>query len=248
MKSVNAKVLKHRWQSFERTITKQALAKQAAAETEKEMERLLQEREESGQELERLKKLKSIVKGDTSDIDEDIDNITSKISYLQESILECQRAMVEMGDGEADGEADGEVGAESLISSIKSVEEAQYIMQRMLTFTIEQSCIAAQKQLDVRDMETRLKQVAQESEVQHQLLEHVLRDRDLLSLNNVSNNSNNSVMQNSISGAYSPHSSRSSSPDNSESQSIQNSPRNIKVLLFKSLVKYFRQNVTRRFF
>lgn len=84
----NAKALKQRWQTFERTITKQALAKQAVAETEREMERLLQEREELGRELERLKKQRLAVassKDDTADLDEEIDNVTSKISYLQVS-------------------------------------------------------------------------------------------------------------------------------------------------------------------
>ncbi|XP_072757239.1 kinesin-like protein KIF21A isoform X4 [Anoplolepis gracilipes] len=208
VKQLNPKALKQRWQTFERTITKQALAKQAAAETEREMERLLQEREELGRDLEKLQKHRSQItsaRGDITDIDEEIDNVRSKISYLQDSIAECQRDMVEMGDGEAEGEP----GVEALISTIRTVDEAQYLLQRMLAFTVEQSCIAAQKQLEVRDMESRLNQVAQESDVQHQLLEHVLRDRDLLSLTN---------NQNNIS-TYSPASSRSSSPDNSESYS-----------------------------
>ncbi|XP_011696601.1 PREDICTED: kinesin-like protein KIF21A isoform X2 [Wasmannia auropunctata] len=203
VKSLNPKALKQRWQTFERTIAKQALAKQAAAETEREMERLLQEREELGRDLEKLQKHRSQItsaRGDTADVDEEIDNVESKISYLQDSIAECQRDMVEMGDGEAESEP----GVETLISTIRTVDEAQYLLQRMLAFTVEQSCIAAQKQLEVRDMESRLNQVAQESDVQHQLLEHVLRDRDLLSLTNSQNN----VL------AYSPASSRSSSPDN----------------------------------
>ncbi|XP_077269575.1 kinesin-like protein 31E isoform X1 [Temnothorax americanus] len=203
VKSLNPKALKQRWQTFERTIAKQALAKQAAAETEREMERLLQEREELGRDLEKLQKQRSQItsaRGDTVDIDEEIDNVESKISYLQDSIAECQRDMVEMGDGEAENEP----GVETLISTIRTVDEARYLLQRMLAFTVEQSCIAAQKQLEVRDMESRLNQVAQESDVQHQLLEHVLRDRDLLSLTNNQNNVS----------AYSPASSRSSSPDN----------------------------------
>lgn len=113
--------------------------------------------------------------------------------------------MVEMGDG--DGEVDEDPGVEALLGTIRTVDEAQYLMQRMLAFTIEQSYIAAQKQVEAREMQTRLNQVAQESDVQHQLLEHVLRDRDLLSLTN-SNNTNNT---NTV--AYSPPSSRSSSPD-----------------------------------
>lgn len=87
-KPVNTKALKQRWQTFERTITKQALAKQAAVETEREMERLLQEREEMGGELERLQKQRNNIaatRADTTDIDEEIDNVKSKISYLQVS-------------------------------------------------------------------------------------------------------------------------------------------------------------------
>lgn len=86
VRPLNPKALKQRWQTFERTITKQALAKQAAAETEREMERLLQEREELGRDLEKLQKHRSqitSVRGDITDIDEEIDNVRSKISYLQ---------------------------------------------------------------------------------------------------------------------------------------------------------------------
>lgn len=201
VKPVNPKVLKQRWQTLERTITKQALAKQAAVETEREMERLLQEREEMGRELERLQKSKNNPRVEIVDVDEEIDNVKTKISYLQDSIAECQRDVVEMGDG--DGEFVEEAGVDSLIGNIKSVEEAQYLLQKMLTFTVEQSYVAAQKQLEVRDMESRLNQVSQESDVQHQLLEHVLRDREFLSFTNI----HNSVP------AYSPPSSRSSSPD-----------------------------------
>ncbi|XP_014613331.1 PREDICTED: kinesin-like protein KIF21B isoform X4 [Polistes canadensis] len=200
-KPINPKSLKQRWQTFERTITKQALAKQAAAETEREMERLLQERDELGRDLDRLQKQRNTIttsRGDTTDIDEEIDNFKSKISYLQDSIADCQRDMVEMGDGEVESEP----GVEALISTIRTVDEAQYLLERMLAFTVEQSYVAAQKQLEVRDMKSRLNQVAQESDVQHQLLEHVLRDRDLLSLTNNHNTT-----------TYSPPSSRSSSPD-----------------------------------
>lgn len=208
VKPMNPKLMKQRWQTFERTITKQALAKQAAAEMEREMERLLQEREELGGELERLQKHRndSTARGEmvAGDIDEEIDNINSKISYIQDSIAECQRDMVEMGDADGEGDCgDNDCGAESLISTVSNVDEARYLLERMLTFTIEQSCIAAQKQLQVRDMESRLNQVAQESDVQHQLLEHVLREKDLLTM---TNNHSNTI-------TYSPTSSRSSSPD-----------------------------------
>ena len=50
------------------------------------MERLLQEREELGRELEKLQKHRNTIansRGDTTDIDEEIDNVKSKISYLQ---------------------------------------------------------------------------------------------------------------------------------------------------------------------
>lgn len=134
----------------------------------------------------------------------DLTIVCVRVSYHQDSISECQRAMVEMGD--ENGETEGDPGVEALVGTVRTVDEAQYLMQRMLAFTIEQSYIAAQKQVEARDMETRLQQVAQESDVQHQLLEHVLRDRDLLSLSN-SNNTNNTT------AVYSPPSSRSSSPD-----------------------------------
>ncbi|CAG5083800.1 Similar to Kif21a: Kinesin-like protein KIF21A (Mus musculus) [Cotesia congregata] len=198
---LGSKSLKSRWQTLERTITKHTLVKQAAAETEREMERLLAEREQLGRDLEQLEKNRAVfaaVNEDTSYFDDDIDNVKSKISYVQDSIAECQRDMVEVGDCDIEGEP----GVEALISSIKSVDEAQYLMQKMLGFIVDQSCSAAQKQLEFRDMESRLNQVTQQSDVQHQLLEHVMRDRELFAFNNEGN--------------YSPSMSRSSSSDISE--------------------------------
>lgn len=195
---LGSKSLKSRWQTLERTITKHTLVKQAAAETEREMERLLAEREQLGRDLEQLEKNRAVFAAaneDTSYFDEDIDNVKSKISYVQDSIAECQRDMVEVGDCDIEGEP----GVEALISSIKSVDEAQYLMQKMLGFIVDQSCSAAQKQLEFRDMESRLNQVTQQSDVQHQLLEHVMRDRELFAFNNEGN--------------YSPSMSRSSSSD-----------------------------------
>ncbi|XP_057334879.1 kinesin-like protein KIF21A isoform X2 [Microplitis mediator] len=199
-KSLSSKSLKSRWQTFERTITKHTLIKQAAAETEREMERLLSEREQLGHDLEQLQKNREIFAAaheDTTYFDEDIDNVKSKISYVQDSIAECQRDMMEMGDCDIEGEP----GVDALISSIKSVDEAQYMLQKMLGFIVDQSCTAAQKQLEFRDMESRLNQVTQQSDVQHQLLEHVMRDRELFSFTNHDVN-------------YSPSMSRSSSSDN----------------------------------
>lgn len=91
-RAANPKALKQRWQTFERTITKQALAKQAAAEAEREMERLLQEREELGREFERLQKQRSTMvnKDDNSELDDEIDNVKSKISYLQVNKMKCK--------------------------------------------------------------------------------------------------------------------------------------------------------------
>lgn len=201
VKASNPRTLKYKWQTFERTITKQALSKQAATETEREMERLLIEREELGKDLERLQNHRIIVgavSGDTIEIDEDIDNYKSKISYLQDSIAECQRDMVEMGDCDVEGER----SLEALIAEVKTIDEALFLLKKTLVFTVEQSCCAAQKQIEIRDIESRLNEVAQESDVQHQLLEHVLRNRDLLDTTN-----NHSAL------AYSPPSSRSSSPD-----------------------------------
>ncbi|XP_044588252.1 kinesin-like protein KIF21A isoform X6 [Cotesia glomerata] len=198
---LGSKSLKSRWQTLERTITKHTLVKQAAAETEREMERLLAEREQLGHDLEQLEKNRAVFAAaneDTSYFDDDIDNVKSKISYVQDSIAECQRDMVEVGDCDIEGEP----GVEALVSSIKSVEEAQYLMQKMLGFIVDQSCTAAQKQLEFRDMESRLNQVTQQSDVQHQLLEHVMRDRELFAFNNEGN--------------YSPSISRSSSSDISE--------------------------------
>lgn len=86
VKQANPKALKQRWQTFERTITKQALAKQASTDAEWEMERLLEEREDLGADLERLQKQRdanAAAKDETVDLDEEIDNVKCKISYLQ---------------------------------------------------------------------------------------------------------------------------------------------------------------------
>ncbi|XP_012275949.1 kinesin-like protein KIF21A [Orussus abietinus] len=210
--TLGPKVLKQRWQTFERTVTKLALAKQAATETEREMERLLREREHLGRELDRLLRNRStlIASGtevSAAELDEEIDNVRSKVSYLQESIAECQRDVMQIGDGDEEGESQEEPGIESLVATIRTVEEARYLLKKMLNLAVEQACTAVEKQIVIRDMESQLNEVVQESEVQHQLLKHVLRDRDLLSLSGEYRNE---------STFYSPTSTRSCSPDNSD--------------------------------
>lgn len=98
-KSFSSKSAKAKWQNIEKTISKVTINKQAICDMERDMERLLNDRESLGKELERLKLQKNNAVAnrlDTCEIENEIDNVKSNIEYIQDSITESQHHIMQI--------------------------------------------------------------------------------------------------------------------------------------------------------
>lgn len=98
-KKISSKSGKSKWHTIEKNINKVTLNKQAIGDMERDMERLLAERETLGKEMDRLKKQRNqavLNRIDTTDIDNEIDSVKSNIEYVQDSITEAQHHIMQI--------------------------------------------------------------------------------------------------------------------------------------------------------
>lgn len=60
-----------------------------------------------------------------------------------------------------------------------SAEELHYLISKLLSMSVNQATVAAQRQASIAELEGKMKQMEQTTSVQEQLLAHVLRDNDM---------------------------------------------------------------------
>ncbi|CAB4065516.1 KIF4_21_27 [Lepeophtheirus salmonis] len=93
--------------------------------------------------------LRTIWNGEEStlveDLDDQIENLRANLSYLHDNIVECQQTIVQMEQAE-DPEDEDEGGVTKIINITElQLDEAKYLMEKLLSMTISQSCLATQK-------------------------------------------------------------------------------------------------------
>ena len=59
------------------------------------------------------------------------------------------------------------------------LEEARYLLEKLLTMTISQTCLATQKEGSIREMENRMTQAMKQNTLHQQLLQHMIEQQDL---------------------------------------------------------------------
>jgi len=183
--SFNPKVAKAKWSSVEKSITKVALNRQAVAQMENDMDRWLREREKLSHKLERMTiKRRRLIseKGDirlVEDLDDQIENLKTNVAYLHDNIVECQQNIVQMEQAENPEEAEEEGVHKVLNIQSMGIEEAKYLLEKLLTMTISQTCLATQKEGSIREMENRMTQAMKQNTLHQQLLQHMIEQQDL---------------------------------------------------------------------
>ncbi|CAG2063849.1 unnamed protein product, partial [Timema podura] len=157
--------------------------------------RQITERERLSHELEKLTRQRDFMcRSGTEevllqDLDEQIENIRANIEYVQENITESQQNIVQVE--ETKGGLDGLELGQGLID----VNEARYFIEKLYNMTVSQTYTAAQKELSIKEMESKLNEMTQRNRVQDELFQHVVRTQglDLATLSRpVSSNSSNS--------------------------------------------------------
>ena len=186
-KKITQAAAKRKWAMMEKNITKVALNRQAVAQMENDMDRWLKERERLSHKLERMcnKRRRLITeKGDSrlvEDLDDQIENLKANVAYLHENIVECQQNIVQMEQAE-NPETEGD--EEEVVHKMLNIEdihidEAKYILEKLLTMTISQTCLATQKEGAIKEMENRMTQATKQNTLHQQLLQHMIEQQDL---------------------------------------------------------------------
>ena len=184
-KKVSQKVMKTKWQSIEKKITKVALNKQAVSQMENDMDRWLKEREKLSHRLEKLSQKKRrllIEKGDSSlveDMDDQIENLRANINYLHDNIVECQQNIVQMEQANENEEDERDEVAKIIDISELDHEESKYLLEKLLSMTVNQTCLATQKEGRIKEMDNQMQQQQKQSSLHQQLLQHMIEQQDL---------------------------------------------------------------------
>ncbi|KAJ8880506.1 hypothetical protein PR048_016976 [Dryococelus australis] len=150
------KVAKQKWQALENNITKMALNKQAVAALERDMEQQMAQREQLASLLQCLERRKrySMLTSEMQDVQDQIETTKSNIDYIQGRISEDQQSIVQIEEGK-----DGVDGAE-LGQGLINLDEARYFIEKMYNMTVSQSYLAAQREIAIKELESRLAEAA----------------------------------------------------------------------------------------
>jgi len=202
-----------KWDTLHRTIGKAARSKQAVIELERELERLLQEREQLSRDLVLIKKKQKLV--ESVELANEEDSIQANLSYIQENIEQIQNSIMELEEGK--DTATEQLSLQNMLENVKSLEEAKFLIDKLCSNSIIQTCDAGLTLTRLKEKEALLNEVQQDSNIQQQLLQHVLTRNPAISLPSDSTiNGIGLTDQRSSTNDASTHSSRSPSPNNSE--------------------------------
>lgn len=204
-----------KWDSLQRTIGKSARSKQAVIELERELERLLEEREQLSRDLSLVKKRQKA--GPSSELASEEDSIQANLSYIQENIEQIQNSIMELEEGKESTHE--QLTIQNILENIKSVDEAKFLIEKLCSNSILQACDVGLTHTRLKEKEALLNEVQQDSNIQQQLLQHVLARNPAIALSEVtisSNGNGSTADQRSSFNDTSIHSSRSPSPNNSE--------------------------------
>ncbi|XP_071533694.1 kinesin-like protein KIF21A isoform X3 [Panulirus ornatus] len=173
------KVAKQKWQNIEQTINKVAYNKQTVSSMERDMERWLKERESLSRHLERVMRKRE--RADPTDIatyndlNDQVEALKANIDYIHENIQECQENIMSMEESKEQSEL---LHTDTVTTGL-GIEESHYLINKLISMTVNQATVAAQRQAAISELEGKMKQMEQTTSVQEQLLAHVLGDKDL---------------------------------------------------------------------
>lgn len=151
----NEKTARHKWESMQRTINRAARMKQTLFELERELERLVSEREALSSELTGIKRRRNI--DDTPELASEEDTIRSSLQFVQENITQVQHSIVALEDSRQATNAT--LNVQNILDNVHSFEEAKYLLERLTSSSILQTCETALTQNRLIDNEALLNDV-----------------------------------------------------------------------------------------
>lgn len=217
------KAAKSRWVKLEKQISEMVLRKQTVAKWEQQMETWLQERTELSKKMENLIQKRdsymAVPKLANSlqaiDLNEEINNLSANIRYLQSNITECQQHIMQMEESKEGRD----ILDSSSFSKGMTIEEMSYLCGKLLNMAISQSVVATQKECSLKEMEAKVSEVTQNEKIERELLHHLMVNRRLDFTESIYSNGNDDFDLNNVSEPTT----RSSSPFESASIADLNS-------------------------
>ena len=94
--------------------------------------------------------------------------------------MECQQNIMQMEQtAENENESDAEQEMLSKMVNFDEIQlpEAKYLLEKLLSMSINQSCLAVQKDGAVREMENRMNQASKQNTLHQQLLQHMIEQQ-----------------------------------------------------------------------
>lgn len=191
--SFSDKQARTKWETMQRTINRAARTKQTIIELERELERLVSERESLSRELSVIKRRQKLE--ESCELASEEDTIRSSLKFVQENITQVQHSIMQIEDGGQTTAATQNI--QNILDNVRTFEEAKYLLEKLTNSSILQTCETALTQNRLVDNEALLNdvsileqwfqlenrseyspfrlQIKQESNIQHQLLQHVLQ-------------------------------------------------------------------------
>lgn len=161
--------IRQSWEHLYHYILAAARNKQMITQLEKELDRLIAERETLSHELNNLDNELS----SKSDELNESENLKTNIQYIQENIDHVQKAIMDFEDSKDTVKGDLSK-IQSILDSFDSLADAKFILQKFSDSSILLSCNLAIAESQLQDHQSLLEEAQQESTVQQQILQHLL--------------------------------------------------------------------------
>lgn len=152
----NPKQARSKWETLQRTINRAARTKQTIFELEGELERLIAER---GALIKDLDAVKRRQKSDnfSSELASEEDTIRSSLRFVQENITQVQHSIVEIEDGKQSSSDSQNI--QNLLDNVRSFDEAKFLLEKLTSSSILQTCETSLTQNRLVDNEALLSDV-----------------------------------------------------------------------------------------
>lgn len=154
--SFNAKQARTKWETMQRTINRAARTKQTIIELERELERLVSERESLSRELSVIKRRQKLE--ESCELASEEDTIRSSLKFVQENITQVQHSIMEIEDGKQSTAVAQNI--QNILENVRTFEEAKYLLEKLTSSSILQTCETALTQNRLVDNEALLNDVS----------------------------------------------------------------------------------------
>lgn len=154
--SFNNKQARTKWETMQRTINRAARTKQTIIELERELERLVAERESLSRELSVVKRRQKLE--ESCELASEEDTIRSSLKFVQENITQVQHSIMEIEDGKQSTAVSQNI--QNILDNVRTFEEAKYLLEKLTNSSILQTCETALTQNRLVDNEALLNDVS----------------------------------------------------------------------------------------